>query len=294
MARELANPPDPHPKKPTLALPPGACDCHIHLFGPAAKFPFASDTTYESRDQLAETSIALQDRLGLSRAVVVSGGAYGRNYAVLEDALTRFPDRFRGVALMPEETPHAEFERLGKLGVRGLRFISPARGMRLPTINEGVAARAAEHGWHVQFYPYGDLLDHVDRVLALPNTIVLDHFAAVRAEGGIDQPAFKAMLRMLDSGKTWVKLSGPMRCSRNEYPYADVTPMARALAHGVGLGLAACEHERPQNAERRRSHRPDCGMDSRRRDAQAHPGRQSVRALRIPEALRAPSAPPPP
>jgi len=229
MARELANPPDPHPKKPTLALPPGACDCHIHLFGPAAKFPFAADSTYESRDQTAETSIALQDRLGLSRAVVVSGGAYGRNYAVLEDALTRFPDRFRGVALMPEETPHAEFERLGKLGVRGLRFISPARGMRLPTINEGVAARAAEHGWHVQFYPYGDLLDHVDRVLALPNTIVLDHFAAVRAEGGIDQPAFKAMLRMLDSGKTWVKLSGPMRCSRNEYPYADVTPMARAL-----------------------------------------------------------------
>lgn len=229
MARELANPPDPNPKKPTLALPPGACDCHIHLFGPAAKFPIASDSTYESRDQTAETSIALQDRLGLSRAVVVSGGAYGRNYAVLEDALTRFPDRFRGVALMPEDTPHDEFDRLGELGVCGLRFISPARGMRLPTINEAVAARAAEHGWHVQFYPYGDLLDHVDRVLALPNTIVLDHFAAVRAEQGTDQPAFKAMLRMLDSGKTWVKLSGPMRCTRNDYPYADITPMARAL-----------------------------------------------------------------
>ena len=63
MMRELAQPPDPNPKKPKLALPPGACDCHIHLFGPAAKFPFASDTTYESRDQLAETNIGLQDRL---------------------------------------------------------------------------------------------------------------------------------------------------------------------------------------------------------------------------------------
>jgi 2-pyrone-4,6-dicarboxylate lactonase len=228
--RELANPPDPHPKKPKLALPPGACDCHIHLFGPAAKFPVDPDSKYESRDQLPESNIALQERVGLSRAVVVSGGAYGRNYAVLEDALTRFPDRFRGVALMPDDTPSAEFARLTKLGVRGMRFISAARGMKLPPINEAIAARAAEHGWHVQFYPFGaDIVDYADRLLALPNDIVLDHFASIPAAGGVDQPAMKAVLRMLDGGKTWVKLSGPMRCTRNEYPYADVTPLARAL-----------------------------------------------------------------
>lgn len=228
--RELANPPDPNPKKPKLVLPAGACDCHIHLFGPAAKFPVDPDSKYESRDQLAETNIALQDRLGLSHAVVVSGGAYGRNYAVLEDALTRFPGRFRGVALMPDDTPAEEFARLTALGVRGLRFISAARGMKLPAINESVAARAAEHGWHVQFYPFGaDIVDHADRLLALPNVIVLDHFASIPAAGGVDQPAMKAVLRMLDTGRTWVKLSGPMRCTRNEYPYADVTPLARAL-----------------------------------------------------------------
>jgi predicted TIM-barrel fold metal-dependent hydrolase len=227
--REIANPPDPDPKRPKLALPPGACDCHIHLFGPAAKFPFASDTTYESRDQLAETNIALQDKLGLSRSVVVSGGAYGRNYAVLEDALTRFPDRFRGVALMPDDTPDAEFARLTRLGVRGLRFISAKRGMRLPTIHDGVAARAAEHGWHVQFYPHRDVVEYVDRLLALPNVVVLDHFASVPAEGGVDDPQFKAVLRLLDSGKVWLKLSGPMRCTRREYPYSEVTPLARTL-----------------------------------------------------------------
>lgn len=228
--REIANPPDPNPKKPRLALPPGACDCHIHLFGPATKFHFDPDSRYESRDQLAETNIALQDRLGLSRAVVVSGGAYGRNYGVLADALTRFPDRFRGVALMPEETTHAEFDRLTRLGVRGLRFISAARGMKLPTISPAVAARAAEHGWHVQFYPQGtDIVEHADRLLALPNTIVLDHFASVPAAGGVDQPAFKSVLRLLDTGRVWLKLSGPMRVTRQEYPYAEVTPLARAL-----------------------------------------------------------------
>jgi 2-pyrone-4,6-dicarboxylate lactonase len=229
--RELANPPDPNPTKPKLALPSGACDCHVHLFGPAAKFPVDPDSRYESRDQLAETNIALQDQLGLSRAVVVSGGAYGRNYGVLEDALTRFPLRFRGVALMPDETTHAEFERLTKLGVRGLRFVSAARGMKqLPTIEEGIARRAAEHRWHVQFYPQKtDIIDNADRLLALPNTIVLDHFASMPAEAGIDQPAFKTVLRMLDTGRVWLKLSGPMRCSRQEYPYANVTPLAQAL-----------------------------------------------------------------
>jgi 2-pyrone-4,6-dicarboxylate lactonase len=227
--REISQPPDPHPKKPKLALPPGACDCHIHLFGPAAKFPFASDATYESREALPETNIALQKRLGINRAVIVSGGAYGR-YAMLADALERFPARFRGVALMPEQATHDEFEKLTALGVRGLRFISAARGNVLPHINEVVAARAAEHGWHAQFYPRGtDLIEHADRLLALPNVIVLDHFASIPAEGGVDQPAFKTLLRMLDSGRVWVKISGPMRCTPEEYPYTSVTALARAL-----------------------------------------------------------------
>jgi 2-pyrone-4,6-dicarboxylate lactonase len=229
--REVCQPPDPNPKKPKLALPPGACDCHIHLFGPAGKYPFAVDATYESRDALPETNIALQETLGLSRAVIVSGGAYGRDYRLMADTLTRFPDRFRGIALMPENTSDAEFERLTKLGVCGLRFISAARGTVLPTIHEGVAARAAEHGWHVQFYPHGiDLIDHAERLLALPNkAIVLDHFASIPAAGGADQEAMRCLFRMLDTGRVWVKISGPMRCTRKEFPYSEVTPLAQAL-----------------------------------------------------------------
>ena len=230
MPREVAQPPDPHPKKPKLVLPHCACDTHVHLFGDEAKFPLAVDATYSSRPATPEMLIALQEKVGLSRAVVVSGGAYGRNYAMLEDALTRFPDRFRGVALMPEETRPEEFARLTKLGVRGLRFISAARGSVLPAIHGGVAQRAADHGWHVQFYPRGtDLVEHALRLLALPNTLVLDHFASIPAEGGIDQPAFTTLLRMLDTGRVWVKISGPMRCTPQEYPYAPVTALARAL-----------------------------------------------------------------
>ena len=65
--------------------------------------------------------------------------------------------------------------------------------------------------------------------MALPGPLVLDHFAAIEAERGVEQPAFRTLLRMLDGGRTWVRLSGPMRCTGEEFPYPSVTPIARAL-----------------------------------------------------------------
>ena len=41
-------------------------DAHIHLFGPASKYPFAPDTFYHAHDALPETNLALQDTLGVS------------------------------------------------------------------------------------------------------------------------------------------------------------------------------------------------------------------------------------
>jgi predicted TIM-barrel fold metal-dependent hydrolase len=226
----LTPPPDPNPRKPRLVCPPGSVDCQVHLFGPAAEYPFDPGSKYISADALPETSIALQDALGLSYAIIVSGGGYGMDTRHLEDTLRRFPDRFRGVALLKPDTTIEEMARLKALGVVGLRFVSPAHGAHLPHLSERVAAMAAELGWVVQFYPAkGDLPDFADRLMALTAPVVLDHFGAVPAEGGLDQPAFKTMLRMLDSGKVWVRISGPMRCTKEDFPYPSVTPMARAL-----------------------------------------------------------------
>ena len=114
--------------------------------------------------------------------------------------------------------------------MRGVRFLAGARGKHLAPILPEVARRVHEAGWHVQFYGHaGDIVEAGPRLLALPNVIVLDHFGAVDAALGVDQPAFQTVLRMLDSGRVWVKLSGPMRCSRAEPPYAEMIPFARAL-----------------------------------------------------------------
>lgn len=226
----LSQPPDPNPRVPRFVCPPGTVDTHMHLFGPVDRYPFDPTSYYVSADALPETHMAVQKTLGLSRAVLVSPGGYGRNTRLLADTLARFPDRYRGIALVPDDISDAEIGRLTTLGVRGVRFMSASRGGVLPTISEAVSARIAAHGWHVQFYPHGaDIDDFAERLLALPNTIVLDHFASVKAEKGVDQPAMRTLKRMIDTGRVWVKLSGPMRCVPGDFPYAAVTPMARAL-----------------------------------------------------------------
>jgi predicted TIM-barrel fold metal-dependent hydrolase len=227
---KLTQGPDPHPNKPKIKAPPGACDTHIHLFGPAAKYPFAPDSPYTARDALPETFMALQDTLGLSTAVIVSPGGYGRNYSLLADVLTKYPERFRGIALLRDDTPSSEIGRLTRLGVRGMRMMSHKRGQHVPNYSKEIAARVHEHGWHIQFYPHGtDIIDYAEKLLALPNQVVLDHFASIPAAGGVDQPAVKAVLKMLDSGKVWLKLSGPMRCTDEPPPYPSVTPLAHVF-----------------------------------------------------------------
>jgi 2-pyrone-4,6-dicarboxylate lactonase len=224
---KLTTGPDPNPKKPKLKAPPNACDTHIHLFGPAAKYPFAADSPYIAHDALPEHFFALADKLGMSTGVIVSPGGYGRNHAMLADVLAKYPKRFRGIALVRDDIPKAEITRLTSLGVRGMRMMSHARGQHVPNYSKEIAARVHAHGWHIQFYPHGtDITEYADKLLELPNQIVLDHFASIPAEGGTDQPAVKAVLKMLDTGKVWLKLSGPMRCTQQNVPYPSVTPLA--------------------------------------------------------------------
>jgi 2-pyrone-4,6-dicarboxylate lactonase len=127
MSQYLTPPPDPNPRKPSFTMPAGAWDCQIHLFGPAEKYTFDPESPYVSGDALPETAIEMQKALGLAKSIVVSGGGYGLDYSLMEDALRRFPDRFAGVIFPSAATTDAEFERLHRLGVRGVRFVSARR-----------------------------------------------------------------------------------------------------------------------------------------------------------------------
>ena len=92
-----ACPPPREPSRPKAALPPGACDTHAHVFGPAARFAYADDRSYTPPDAPLAKYLGMLDTLAFARGVLVQGSAHGRDNSAMLDTLTRHPDRLRGM-----------------------------------------------------------------------------------------------------------------------------------------------------------------------------------------------------
>lgn len=250
-------PPDPNTRRPKIAVPAMAWDTHIHLFGPRTQFPFEASSPYVSEDALPADYLRMAGVLGIKRAVIVSAGGYGKNYGHIRHMLERYPDQFRGIVLPRDDITALDVAELHALGVRGVRMFGGPAGhewSHLPQVDARIAALAHEAGWHVQYHSlvWGEIVDSAPRLLDLPGRIVLDHFGMFDARLGLEQPAFRTILDLLDTGRVWVKLSAPMRCSRYELlPYRLITPIARALvAHAPERLLWGSDWPHVQQNER--------------------------------------------
>src|ERR1700720_1419408 len=89
--------------RPKIWPPPGACDTHAPVFGPAARFPYAGDRSYTPPDAPLEKYLGILDTIGFARGVLVQGSAHGRDNSAMLDALTQRRDRLRGVAVADAE-----------------------------------------------------------------------------------------------------------------------------------------------------------------------------------------------
>ncbi len=237
--RTIAPPvPDPHP--PTrITLPPGACDAHCHVFGPADRFPFAPERTYTPPDSGFEDLVRLQDQLGLSRGVLVQASCHGTDNSAMIDTLTRGRGRFAGVAMIDEKTEAAELVTMHEAGVRAIRFNFVTHLGMSPDI-DGVWAlidKVAPLGWHIDLhFDARDLPGHDSWLSRMPIPFIIDHMARIDAGAGPAQPAFIYLLKLLETNEfAWVKISGAERITRDPGPpYEDVVRFARALVEAAG------------------------------------------------------------
>lgn len=194
------------------AIPPGACDCHVHLFGPPERFPFAPDRVYTPGRADETALLALHDRLGISRVVLVQPSPYGTDNSRLLAGLARLGSRARAVAVVDPNASDDLLARLSQAGVRGLRLNVDTQGVVDPeaiwaSLREE-AARCARLGWHVQILTRLSVIDALEhRLAALPAPLVIDHFGRPDVAQDIDQPGFAALLRLVRTGTVWVKLS---------------------------------------------------------------------------------------
>jgi 2-pyrone-4,6-dicarboxylate lactonase len=225
------------PSRPRVPPPALACDTHAHVFGPATLFPYAADRSYTPPDAPLEKYLGMLDTVGFGRGVLVQGSAHGRDNSAMLDALARWPDRLRGVAVADADATPAELRRWHGLGVRGLRFNHFFRGGALH-YRGGVpldAAKAhagvmAELGWHLQLWiDVKDLPDTIPTLRAIGLPVVIDHMGRTDARAGTAMPGFQSLLRLVGDGGCWVKVSGAHRLSQRAPDYEDARPFHEAL-----------------------------------------------------------------
>jgi predicted TIM-barrel fold metal-dependent hydrolase len=66
-----------HPSRPQRPVPAGACDCHVHVFGPYRRFPLAAERSYTSPELPARAFLAMIDAIGFARGVLVQASPMG-------------------------------------------------------------------------------------------------------------------------------------------------------------------------------------------------------------------------
>ena len=209
-------------------LPAGACDCHFHVFD-AARYPYAPTRHYTPPDAPLADYLALCQRFGLERSVLIHPTVFGADHRSFEAILTAHGDHMRGVAVVSPTTPEADIARWHALGARGTRVTTIFQGPDLARIRE-IAARVKPFGWHVQILV--DVVRHPDlvaQVRALGVPVVVDHMGHHGAAALLASPGFANLCSQLLAGEVWAKLSAPYRISADSGRDPLVSEVAQAL-----------------------------------------------------------------
>jgi len=226
---------------PEFKAPPGACDAHFHVFGPADRYPHGTvggeKLRYPPPLAPLEAYLELARRLGLERFVFVQPSAYGRDNRCMLDAMRAVPGS-RGIVDVDEDAPDAELDRLRAAGVRGVRInTSPVKPLEagyaaslIPRIQR-LEARCFEIGWTLDLLGPGWLTTELMPTLGrLRVDFTLAHMGMYLGRDGVRQPGFQQLLELLRHGarRCWIKLTGAYRMA-SPPDFRDAAPLAQAL-----------------------------------------------------------------
>ena len=155
-------------------------DSHCHIID--HRFPIVANQGYTPPHFPLEDYLAQAKPLGVVAGAVVSGSFQAEDQTYLMDILPKLGPAWVGVTQIPNDYPDAEIARLGKLGVRAVRF-NVFRG-RIDSVDDIVALATRAHsvaGWHSEIYAdAAALAPHVDKLSKVPQLCV-DHLGMTEA-----------------------------------------------------------------------------------------------------------------
>jgi D-galactarolactone isomerase len=211
-----------------LKVPAGATDTHMHFYDAAA--PAAAGTPMPGSFTVAMYR-QMQRRLGLERVIVVQPNAYRDDNRVTLAALAELGKDARAVAVVNAGVEDAEIEKLTKAGVVAQRIFNLPGGAVPLSGMDAVMARVHPFGWHANIQLDGrELPKYEAQIRRLPGKFVIDHNGKYLEPVSPEHASFTSLLKLLDCGRCWVKLSAPYETSKSGGPeYEDVSRLARAL-----------------------------------------------------------------
>lgn len=213
-------------------MPAKACDTHAHVIDGGPAYPLASGRSYTPPAAPLAAYERMLDQVGFDRGVLVQPSVYGTDNRYLLECVAPRQDRLRAVAVIPDTISEAEVDRMHRSGVRGFRInlLFGGGGVGMDAL-ERIASVVAPFGWHAQLLIDLRTLDDAleARLHALPVACVFDHMGHFPAELGTEWSGFRAMKRLIESGRAWSKVTGAYRIAPSGPPYAAAEKIARVL-----------------------------------------------------------------
>jgi predicted TIM-barrel fold metal-dependent hydrolase len=214
-------------------------DCHNHVFDPA-RFPYAPDAHYLPSGPETGTSnelLAVFEAFNIRHGLVVGpNSGYGTDNGCLLDVLAQGRGLLKGVAVVDNGVTLPELADLQAAGIVGITYNAALLGVDYYAHTEPLLADLAALDMFLDLQVEADQLVSILPLLERSDVrILVDHCGRPRPEAGVDQPGFRALLRLAEDGRTAVKISGLTKYSGQPYPHTDAWPFVQALAETFGF-----------------------------------------------------------
>ena len=168
-------------ESPGSYAPRHACDCHLHVYGPATLYPLVAERNYDPRSTIRHWTIICKAHrtLGLERAVIVTGSANGTNNQISLDALARMRGNFKALALLDPAVSDNDLLRMKDCGFTGFRVKATGKGGLSFNDSRVMSARVHGFDWHVEFMSQSmtEVIGAVPFLNSLKLPYVFDHVA---------------------------------------------------------------------------------------------------------------------
>lgn len=213
-------------------------DCHCHVLDPDG-FDYAPDVSYRPAGQ--ETGSAdyfehVLDAYGVQHALLVGpNSGYGNDNRCLLAAIAGSRGRFKGIAVVPHDASNDYLQALKAQGVVGIAFNYSLHGLDYYRASEPLFNRLAVLNLFVQVQVEQTQLQTLAPLLLDSGAqLLIDHCGRPDVTRGIEGEGFAALLRLADSGRATVKLSGFSKFSAEDFPFPDTRIYSRALLDAFG------------------------------------------------------------